>query len=302
ARPRTAPSAARLEEGSGDSGVEPDRSLLSKEQRDQRISLFLRDFDHQAKENLQDLKKELASLLQVAEKAFRVELLAMPTVVRKMRRKDLIGNCTCAFRLPGAASCPPDAFQMCGSLAPAVTTIVEYKDEKEGNKTQAKKASQKVREDRCCVMSILASWQRAFCQLGGTAVLKSSPTLPWFLSRFAQRVPSKSASASGRIQATSVRSTSMPLERHVPFVNIPLADGQTLCSAGEDLQNINVELLNDDTVQHIHTLVVSMQNKPQFFPSRSSFLELHCLNTQGAGEALEGEGQNLWRKSPRTAQ
>ncbi|XP_044283797.1 borealin-2-like [Varanus komodoensis] len=271
----------RLEEGSGDSGVEPDRSLLSKEQRDQRISLFLRDFDHQAKENLQDLKKELASLLQVAEKAFRVELLAMPTVVRKMRRKDLIDlkeEAVAATVLKandcGVGDLPQAKLVRTNSKRVKVTTIVEYKDEKEGNKTQAKKASQKVFKANS--LTSLASTTKgkqgplsrpvsAFSTpnartLGRSASMReqsvSTSKCPLAGSRkFAQRVPSKSASASGRIQATSVRSTSMPLERHVPFVNIPLADGQTLCSAGEDLQNINVELLNDDTVQHIHTLV-----------------------------------------------
>ncbi|NXT51725.1 BORE2 protein, partial [Pluvianellus socialis] len=75
---------------STDSGVEPDRGALCQEKKDQRIALFLSDFDQQAKENIQEMRKELDSLLQTAEKAFTVELLKMPVAIRKMKRKDLL--------------------------------------------------------------------------------------------------------------------------------------------------------------------------------------------------------------------
>lgn len=38
------------------------------------------------------MKKELDSLLQTAEKAFAVELLKMPAAVRKMKRKEVLGE------------------------------------------------------------------------------------------------------------------------------------------------------------------------------------------------------------------
>lgn len=50
-----------MRQRSADSGVDPDRSLLSKEQRDQRISLFLHDFDQQG-----ELRGGARGALQVA--------------------------------------------------------------------------------------------------------------------------------------------------------------------------------------------------------------------------------------------
>ncbi|NWU12730.1 BORE2 protein, partial [Cephalopterus ornatus] len=82
------------------SDAEPDRGALpqernqrpglSQEKKDQRITLLLSDFDQQAKEHVQEMKKARDSLLQTAEKAFAVQLLTMPAAIRKMKRKDLL--------------------------------------------------------------------------------------------------------------------------------------------------------------------------------------------------------------------
>ncbi|NXT25288.1 BORE2 protein, partial [Syrrhaptes paradoxus] len=117
---------------STDSGVESDRGAVSQEKKDQRIALFLRDFDQQAKESIQEMRKELDSLLQTAEKAFTVELLKMPVAIRKMKRKDLLSECAWPyFYFP----CLSNIFLV------KVTTIVEYEDAKH---VSAKKISKKV--------------------------------------------------------------------------------------------------------------------------------------------------------------
>ncbi|NXO54432.1 BORE2 protein, partial [Aramus guarauna] len=124
---------------STDSGVEPDRGALSQEKKDQRIALFLSDFDQQAKENIQEMKKELDSLLQTAEKAFTVELLKMPVAIRKMKRKDLLSKCLWPYVCEGCRHfyfpCLSNIFLV------KVTTIVEYEDAKH---ISAKKISKKV--------------------------------------------------------------------------------------------------------------------------------------------------------------
>ncbi|NXR03861.1 BORE2 protein, partial [Sagittarius serpentarius] len=129
---------------STDSGVEPDRGAVSQEKKDQRIALFLSDFDQQAKEKIQEMKKELDSLLQTAEKAFTVELLKMPVAIRKMKRKDLLSKrvwsyickgCRHHYRRYLCFPCLSNIFLV------KVTTIVEYEDAKH---ISAKKIPKKV--------------------------------------------------------------------------------------------------------------------------------------------------------------
>ncbi|NXJ62837.1 BORE2 protein, partial [Rostratula benghalensis] len=115
---------------STDSGVEPDRGALSQEKKDQRIALFLSDFDQQAKENIQEMKKELHSLLQTAEKAFTVELLKMPVAIRKMKRKDLLSKCVWSS---------VDLPYLSNIFLVKVTTIVEYEDAKHISATKISK-------------------------------------------------------------------------------------------------------------------------------------------------------------------
>ncbi|NXA98171.1 BORE2 protein, partial [Melanocharis versteri] len=145
-----APGKAPCRRRSSDSGVEPDRgplprdrdqrTALSQKKKDQRVALFLSDFDQQAKEHIQEMKKELDSLLQTAEKAFAVELLTMPAAVRKMRRKEVLGECAVAL----CSGCGQRYFY-CPCLANTflvkVTTIVEYEDAKHSS---AKKITKKV--------------------------------------------------------------------------------------------------------------------------------------------------------------
>ncbi|NXE86671.1 BORE2 protein, partial [Menura novaehollandiae] len=138
---------------SSDSGVEPDRGALrrdrdqrialSQQKKNQRIALFLSDFDQQAKEHVQEMKKELDSILETAEKAFAVDLLTLPAAVRKMKRKELLSECFkhesevvfCALHEIFNFPCLANTFLV------KVTTIVEYEDAKHSS---AKKITKKV--------------------------------------------------------------------------------------------------------------------------------------------------------------
>ncbi|XP_053144960.1 borealin-2-like [Hemicordylus capensis] len=207
---------------SSDCGVEPDHSLMSKEQLDKQLSLFLQGFDHQARESLQEMKRELALLLQTAEKAFRVELLMLPFQMRNMKRKDLLHlkeeEVAAVLASTEAKDCPVEDLPTpklvrSNSKRVKVTTVVEYKEERELNRMPAKKTSQKVFNIHSLVS--LAS------------VMKGKQGSP--RHRDLQRGISKSTSSAEKICGVTLRSALIPCEKGVPFVNIPLDDGQTLC-------------------------------------------------------------------------
>ncbi|KAM6057816.1 borealin-2-like isoform 1-T1 [Chlamydotis macqueenii] len=261
---------------STDSGVEPDRGALSQEKKDQRVALFLRDFDQQAKENIQEMKKELDSLLQTAEKAFTVELLKMPVAIRKMKRKDLLDlrggeevALAAAVTDCSLEDIPNPKLVRTNSKKVKVTTIVEYEDAKP---VSTKKISKKVSKTKSLVSlpsglnSKLNHLSRSsHSSASVTEAIKSLPldcsatnfkvTPKVSKSAGPQQTVSRTLPTSGRVQGMLLRSKSVPQDKTVPFVNIPLADGQTLCTAGGDLRGIDVQLLHQDTVQHIHNLV-----------------------------------------------
>ncbi|XP_025892288.1 borealin-2-like isoform X1 [Nothoprocta perdicaria] len=229
-----------------------------------------------AKENIQEMKKELDSLLQTAEKAFTVELLKMPVAIRKMKRKDLL-NLQGGEEVALAAAVtdcslediPNPKLMRTNSKKVKVTTIVEYEDAKH---ISAKKITKKVSKTKSLVSlasglnSKLNSLSRsAHSSPNMTEAVKAlasdcSATNYKDMTKISKRarlqpgVP-RTVPTSGRVQGMLLRSKSIPQDKTVPFVNIPLADGKTFCTAAGDLHNIDVQLLNQDTVQHIHNLV-----------------------------------------------
>lgn len=150
-----------------------------------------------------------------------------------------------------------------------VTTIVEYEDAKY---TSAKKIPKKVSKSKSLVSlssglnSKPHSLSRSVYSSTSVNEAVKTPASDCSATNFKampkvsksaglQQAVSRTVPTSERVQGMVLRSKSVPQDKMVPFVNIPLADGQTLCMAGGDLRNIDVQLLNQDTVQHIHNLV-----------------------------------------------
>ncbi|XP_019326932.1 PREDICTED: borealin-2 isoform X3 [Aptenodytes forsteri] len=196
------------------------------------------------------MKKELDSLLQTAEKAFTVELLKMPVAIRKMKRKDLLitdlrGGKEAALAAVvtecSLEDIPNPKLVRTNSKKVKVTTIVEYEDAKH---ISAKKIPKKVSKTKSLVSlasglnSKLNPLSRSVHSSASvTEVVKSLASdcsatnfkaMPK-VSKSAglQQTVSRTVATGGRVQGMLLRSKSVPQNKTVPFVNIPLADGQS---------------------------------------------------------------------------
>ncbi|XP_006011852.1 borealin-2 [Latimeria chalumnae] len=249
-----------MKKSSTDSGVEVESRGSSLEQREEKIRLFLQAFDQEVDQRIAEMEQNAEAIEATIEKAFTVELLKMPLAVRRANASEVL-----------------DSEENGGAMALAMKVSLiddlklgrkrSKKGEREPNgsgskrnlaSTTAKTRTTKVVKTKPRAASSANKYDSQTASFGSvvtTPVMKKSMKTTSSTtgvtrkttSRFNRRLPEASLGCAHNGERT------MWLNRSVPFVNIPLADGQALCLQSNDINNVDVELLQDIDVQHIQT-------------------------------------------------
>ncbi|CAN2389373.1 Component of the chromosomal passenger complex (CPC), partial [Pristimantis euphronides] len=262
-------------QGSGDSGLGMVDPL--QEQKNEKIRLFMQDFVQQKKERMTEVKKELEVLSAIPDQILEVELLKMPISVRQMKvgeyYKMMEMNNADLASLVKADSLDEELREANlvrkNSKRVKVPASVDFSNPvaaKGMSTTQKSRTVQKVLKSKSLVSLTNDLGKKSTSLTRSTSATPLNKTPKKIMSTLSSRTVSRTSrnptgpvTRSTRNQTTSSLSD-IPLHEGLPFVHIPLVDGQTLSSAYDDLESLNVELLRQDTVEHIHTLVGQLTN------------------------------------------
>ncbi|XP_066438745.1 borealin-2-like isoform X2 [Eleutherodactylus coqui] len=225
---------------------------------------------------MMEVKKELEALARLPDQILEVELLKMPMSVRQMK----VGE---YYKLMEMNKAEPAPLVKADSLDEELREAGLVKNSKKGkatasveshrsagskgmSTTQKNRTVQKVPKSKSLI-SLTKDTGKTSTSLPrsisvtplGKAPKKMTSMSTWNTGSRPSRNMTGPVTRSTRNRTASSLSDD-PLNEGLPFVHIPLVDGQTLSSAYDDLESLNVQLLRQDTVQHIHTLVGQLTN------------------------------------------
>ncbi|XP_063293924.1 borealin-2-like isoform X2 [Pelobates fuscus] len=256
---------------SSDSGVQKGKYDAMQVKKNDIIHLFMKDFVQHGKDKMDELRRELQSLIPTAEKALDVELMKMPWTIRQMKFGDylnFIGDesavTEAALKLDCLNDMPQSKLRKSSKKVVKVSTAAHPEQDKVTTTAAKDRTVQKVLKSKSLV------------SLTGKPT-KKTHSLTSSVSATPIDKATKKVLTTDRITRTTARTPATPLLRPsrsattlsfgdhllsdlIPCVKIPLADGQSVCSAGDDLEHLNIELLRNDTVLQIHALVGQLTN------------------------------------------
>ncbi|XP_063808589.1 borealin-2-like, partial [Pseudophryne corroboree] len=228
------------------------------------------------KERVAEVKKELDVLSALPDQILEVELLKMPMSIRQMKVSEYYklmeaNKMDAAVKVDALDDLPEVKLVRKNSRKAKEMTSADYREPvgcKVMSTLQRNRTVQKVPKSKSLVSLTGGIEKRTIAMtrsISATPLNKapkkmmtsvSSTRLVSRTSRNAVPPPSRSSRNGG----FSSLSDNLTLYEGLPFIQIPLTDGQTLSSAFDDLETLDVELLRHDTVQHIHTLVGQLTN------------------------------------------
>ncbi|KAM9335367.1 borealin-2 [Symphorus nematophorus] len=230
------------------------KEQLSREMRQNRLALFIQQFEKEAQERMNELEAKMENMLATVDRVFKVELMKMPPSLRNTLIGDLISEEEISASEVSIAM-KNESLEMHQPLRRGPSKRVKSTDSSPAQSTPAQKSSSKTSKGG-------KGTKRARTLVGSNStgnLRSSSVTAKRTQSRVTktndQTVPTKrklrSVVSTGDLHCSVAGSAA--------HITVTTAQGQTVCFSEETRDEINLDLLDDVAWCQIQKLTSLME-------------------------------------------
>uniref|UniRef100_V9L865 Borealin-2 n=1 Tax=Callorhinchus milii TaxID=7868 RepID=V9L865_CALMI len=240
-------------------------TILSQE-KSEKIELFLDYFDKEANSRILSMEQKFVKILDMVDRVMAVHLLKIPVAIQRMKFKDFLGETDQAAAIAAAVTDNPEEYTI--ATLPRKTTKKKIKPLKplsvstsalssDQLKFKAKSSAakhrtlQKIPQNN--TKSDSASKKKALFTSTPISNVKTPAVPRKTASEFDKRLLKMPKSGRKALTCSPVR-----VDKSQPFINIPLADGKAIYAVGGEVDNIDVESLDPNTLTCIQSLVIHL--------------------------------------------
>ncbi|XP_038662576.1 borealin-2-like isoform X2 [Scyliorhinus canicula] len=228
-----------------------------------RHGVLTTDGVHQkANEKIREMEHSFGKLIDMVGSVMAVYLLKMPTAIKQMKLKDFHG---------GTDQVTTAAVKVDYTEGRGMATLVKIR-KKKGKAPLASNSKMELAESKCKAKLTTAKYctipkvsqtkpkPGSFPNCNKEMLFTSGPVLRSMKSS-SQGAASTKSSVGDKKSGRKVQKCSYPsasVDKMLPFIKIPLADGQAISAVGEEVNNIDVQLLDLHALQGIQLLVTQL--------------------------------------------
>ncbi|XP_078257659.1 borealin-2-like [Rhinoraja longicauda] len=194
-------------------------TALPQELKDEKIQLFMKYFDAKANEKIKEMEQAFGKLIDMVGSVLAVHLLKMPAAIKTMKLQDFLGK------------------------APLSSNSPESKGRVKSTATKS-----------CTVAKVSRTKSSSFSSHDKETRIRSGPKPDSEKTTVHHGTLLKKCLSDKKI-GPKARQIHSRVNRSLPMIKIPLADGQAISAAGEEVNNIDVQSLDPQTLQGIQLLV-----------------------------------------------
>ncbi|XP_067853579.1 borealin-2-like [Heptranchias perlo] len=247
--------------------VDSVQRVLSQEAKDEKIQLFMKYFDAKTNEKIREMEQAFGKLIDMVDSVLAVHLLKMPAAIKRMKLKD--------FLVTGGTDQVAAAAVMADYPEEGVIATLAIKTRKTKAKALlASNSKVEPAESKRKAKSATAKYHTlpkipqtkpkpaSFSNCDKKMLLTSSPILSTkktsVLQGAAPKRPSVGDKKSGQKAQKCSYLSPASVDKSLPFIKIPLADGQVISAVGDEVNNIDVQSLDPHALQGIQLLVTRL--------------------------------------------